>query len=63
MGQVFDGLRHAVHPAHGFALGQLRIAFTGLSQQKFRLLQADDGVGLRVQACNAFECGLHDFLA
>ena len=63
IGQVFDGLGHAVHPAHGLATGQLRIALTRLCHQKFGFLQADDGIGLRIELRNAIECGLHDFLA
>ncbi len=63
IGQVLDGLGHAVHPAHGLAPGQLCIALARLSHQPFRFLQADDGIGLRVQASNALECGPHDLLA
>jgi hypothetical protein len=63
IGQVLDRLGHAMHPAHGFATGQLRIAFARLCHQKFGFLQADDGIGLRIELRNAIECGLHDFLA
>ena len=63
IGQVLDGLGHAVHPAHRFAACELRIALTRLCHQKFGFLQADDGIGLRIQARNAFKGGLHHFLA
>jgi hypothetical protein len=52
-----------MHPAHGFAACQLRISFFGLRHQKFGFLQVDDGIGLRTQASDALQRGLHQFLA
>ena len=63
VGEILDGLRHAVHPAHRLAARQLRITRLGLAQQIIAILQADDGVHLRVDIGNALQIGLHHLAA
>jgi hypothetical protein len=52
-----------MHPAHGLAARQLRIARIGLAQQVIGVLQADEGVDARVHVGNAPQIGLHHLAA
>ena len=61
--QIFDGLRHAVHPAQGLALRQLKVTRIGLGQQCIGLRHAHNGIALRVVRVDLIQVRLHDLAA
>ncbi len=61
--QVLDRLGHAVHPAHGLALGQLPVSLVGLLQQGLGVPQRDQGIDQWIAALDLRQVGLHHFAA
>ncbi|MNY30952.1 hypothetical protein D3C86_1650890 [compost metagenome] len=62
-GQVFDRLRHAVHPATGLALIQLPVAGVGLRQQLIVRTQRHQRIDLRIEALDLRQVRLHHLAA
>jgi hypothetical protein len=63
IGQILDGLGHAMHPAHGLIPCQLGISCIGLAEQFILVCEAHQGVAQGVVLGNLLQCHVHDLAA